>query len=93
MNNLLTPKLDLVFKMLFTKDDDLLTDLLNAVLNLSAEKRICTVKVLNPVILPETVRQNLSSLISERRMKATSSMILKCRCKNIHPIPNALCII
>jgi len=57
MNNLLTPKLDLVCKMLFTKDDDLLTDLLNAVLNLSAEKRICTVKVLNPVILPETVRQ------------------------------------
>jgi predicted transposase/invertase (TIGR01784 family) len=57
MNHLLTPKLDLVFKMLFTKDDDLLTDLLNAVLNLSAEKRICTVKVLNPVILPETVRQ------------------------------------
>ena len=57
MNNLLTPKLDLVFKMLFTKDDDLLTDLLNAVLNLSAEKRICTVKVLNPAILPETVRQ------------------------------------
>ena len=57
MNNLLPPKLDIVFKMLFTKDDDLLTDLLNAVLNLSSEKRIRTVKVLNPVILPETVRQ------------------------------------
>ncbi|MDM8541894.1 Rpn family recombination-promoting nuclease/putative transposase [Desulfococcaceae bacterium HSG9] len=59
MNNLLPPKLDLVFKMLFTKDDELLTDLLNAVLNLSAEKRIRTVKVLNPAILPETVRQKI----------------------------------
>jgi len=57
MDNLLTPKLDLVFKLLFTKDDDLLTDLLNAVLNLSAKKRICSVKVINPAILPETVRQ------------------------------------
>ncbi len=59
MNHLLTPKLDLVFKMLFTKDDELLTDLLNAVLNLSTEKRICSVEVLNPTILPETVKQKL----------------------------------
>ncbi len=34
MTELLTPKLDLVFKTLFSQDTELLTDLINAVLKM-----------------------------------------------------------
>lgn len=52
---LLTPKLDLVFKKLFATHPELLTGLLNAVLKLPPKRRITTVTVKNPQILPEEV--------------------------------------
>ncbi len=53
MKNLLTPKLDLVFKMLFTAEPDILADLISAVLGLSGNRRIRSVRVKNPIKLPE----------------------------------------
>ena len=57
MTELLTPKLDLVFKSLFSQDTELLADLIDAVLNMSKKRRIVSVELLNPGILPETVVQ------------------------------------
>jgi predicted transposase/invertase (TIGR01784 family) len=52
---LLTPKLDLVFKSLFTTDTELLTNLLNAVLKFPEPQRLTAVTVKNPQILNEDV--------------------------------------
>jgi predicted transposase/invertase (TIGR01784 family) len=52
---LLTPKSDLVFKKLLAENPDILTDLINSVLKLPAERRIRSVEVKNPVILPEEI--------------------------------------
>ncbi len=57
MEELLAPTLDLVFKLIFTKDKELLIDLINSVLQLPEEKRIQTVEVKNPNILPEDIRK------------------------------------
>jgi predicted transposase/invertase (TIGR01784 family) len=54
---LLTPKLDLVFKKLFAGNPDILTDLLNSVLKLPKDRRIRTVEVKNPIVLPEEITQ------------------------------------
>lgn len=54
---LLNPKLDIVFKKLFTSDTSLLTDLINAVLKLPKEQRIRSVEVKNPTVLPEEITQ------------------------------------
>lgn len=53
MKNLLTPKNDLVFKLLFTAETDVLADLISAVIGLSGNRRIRSVKVKNPIRLPE----------------------------------------
>ncbi|MCP4112339.1 MAG: Rpn family recombination-promoting nuclease/putative transposase, partial [Desulfobacteraceae bacterium] len=53
MTELLTPKLDLVFKMLFTYDTELLADLISSVLKLSGNRRIRHVKVKNPIVNPD----------------------------------------
>ncbi len=55
MKELLTPKLDLVFKQLFTQDTGILADLLNAVLKLSGRRSIRSVKIRNPLILPDDI--------------------------------------
>ncbi|MEZ4524829.1 MAG: Rpn family recombination-promoting nuclease/putative transposase [Desulfobacterales bacterium] len=55
MTKLLSVKNDLVFKMLFTRNPDVLTDLINCVLNLSGPDRIVSVKILNPLVLPEEI--------------------------------------
>ncbi len=57
MTELLTPKLDLVFKALFSQDTELLTDLINAVLNRPDKERITSVELMNPGVLPETAVQ------------------------------------
>ncbi len=54
---LLTPKLDFIFKKLLAGDTGILTDLLNAVLGLPKNRRIRSVRVKNPVILPEEITQ------------------------------------
>ncbi|OQY58976.1 MAG: hypothetical protein B6245_08995, partial [Desulfobacteraceae bacterium 4572_88] len=53
MTFLLSPKIDIVFKKLFTQDTELLADLLNAVLDLPDDRQIESVEVKNPAILPE----------------------------------------
>lgn len=53
MKELLTPKLDLVFKMLFTYDTELLADLIISVLKLPGNRRIRHVKVKNPIVNPD----------------------------------------
>ena len=53
MEELLTPKLDLVFKILFTSDTELLADLISSVLKLSGNRRIRYVKVKNPIVNPD----------------------------------------
>ncbi|CAN2042669.1 transposase [Candidatus Magnetomoraceae bacterium gMMP-15] len=55
MKKLLSPKLDFVFKKLFTKDVDLLIDLINTVLKLSDYKRVKEIEIKNPTILPEDI--------------------------------------
>ncbi|MDM8525605.1 Rpn family recombination-promoting nuclease/putative transposase [Desulfococcaceae bacterium HSG8] len=53
MRFLLSPRLDLIFKKIFTKDMEILADLINSVLDLSGDRKIRTVVVKNPAILPE----------------------------------------
>jgi len=53
--NLLTPKLDYIFKKLLTGDTGVLTDLLNSVLGLPKNRRIRSVRVKNPIVLPEEI--------------------------------------
>jgi predicted transposase/invertase (TIGR01784 family) len=57
MRPLLTPKLDFVFKKLFCDDREILTDLINAVLDLPKNRRIRSVQIKNPIILPEEITQ------------------------------------
>ncbi|QTA77968.1 Putative transposase, RpnA-like [Desulfonema limicola] len=54
---LLNPKLDFVFKKLLAGDTGILTDLLNSVLKLPKTRRIGSVTVKNPIILPEEITQ------------------------------------
>ncbi len=53
--NLLTPKLDFIFKKLLAGDTGVLTDLLNSVLGLLKGRRIRSVRVRNPIVLPEEI--------------------------------------
>ncbi len=55
MDSLLTPKLDYVFKKLFTKDTALLINLINSVLELPEHHRILSVEIKNPAILQEEI--------------------------------------
>jgi len=57
MKPLLPPKLDFVFKQLFTRDTDLLTDLINAVLKQPQGRRIRSVRIKNPMLPPEEITQ------------------------------------
>lgn len=57
MKHLLTPKLDLVFKLLFAENTEILIDLINAVLALPESQRIQTIEVKNPTILPEEIHE------------------------------------
>jgi predicted transposase/invertase (TIGR01784 family) len=54
---LLTPKSDFIFKRLLTGDSGILTDLLNSVLGLPKDRRIRSVEVKNPIVLPEEITQ------------------------------------
>ncbi|MCP4686672.1 MAG: Rpn family recombination-promoting nuclease/putative transposase [Desulfobacterales bacterium] len=55
MKSLLSPTLDLVFKKLFVKNSSLLIDLINTVLDLPEHRRILSVEIKNPIILPEEI--------------------------------------
>jgi hypothetical protein len=55
MRPLLSPKLDFVFKKLFVSDSGILINLLNAVMKLPKSRRIRSVEVKNPTILPEEI--------------------------------------
>ncbi len=57
MKELLTPKLDYVFKKLFTADMEILIDLLNTVLELPERRQITSVTIKNPQILPEQITE------------------------------------
>jgi predicted transposase/invertase (TIGR01784 family) len=57
MQPLLNPKLDIIFKQLFTTDLEILLNLVNAVLQFPSDKRIQSVEVKNPTILPEMVNE------------------------------------
>jgi len=52
MTKLLSLKIDLVFKVLLTRNPDVLTDLINCVLGLSGPDMIVSVKIRNPLVLP-----------------------------------------
>ncbi len=56
---LLTPKLDLVFKLLFTNDLEVLCDLVNAVLDFPEHQHIQSIQVKNPTILPGELAEKL----------------------------------
>ena len=60
---ILSPKIDVIFKLLFTAKDseDILTDFLASVLDIENDE-ISSIKVLNSEILPETVEQKYSRL-------------------------------
>jgi predicted transposase/invertase (TIGR01784 family) len=55
MNTLLTPKNDYVFKRLFAGDTEILINLINSVLDLPEYRRIRSVEVKNPNVLPEDI--------------------------------------
>jgi predicted transposase/invertase (TIGR01784 family) len=57
MEALLTPKLDYVFKKLFTLDVDLLIDLINSVLTLIENNQIISIDIKNPEILPDHIKE------------------------------------
>lgn len=59
MKQLLTPKLDLVFKLLFAKDPEILCDLVNAVVDYPEHLHIRSITVKNPIILPEEITEKL----------------------------------
>lgn len=54
---LLTPKLDFVFKLLFTKDREILLDLVNTVLAYPEHLHIQELEVKNPIVLPEELSE------------------------------------
>ena len=53
MKSILSPKIDLVFKMLFVRDVEVLSDLVNCVMDLPEGAKIRSLEVKNPAILPE----------------------------------------
>ncbi len=55
MKPILSPKIDLVFKMLFVRDSAILANLIDCVLDLPEGARIRSVEVRNPAILPEEI--------------------------------------
>jgi predicted transposase/invertase (TIGR01784 family) len=57
MSRLLSPKIDFVFRVLFTRDIEILKDLLNNVLGLKGDNRIASVEVKNPEILPGEIEK------------------------------------
>jgi predicted transposase/invertase (TIGR01784 family) len=57
MYPLLTPKLDFIFKKLLCDDTEILTNLINSVLQLPIQRRIRSVQIKNPIILPEEITQ------------------------------------
>jgi predicted transposase/invertase (TIGR01784 family) len=57
MTSLLTPKLDIVFKLLFTRDTDILLDLVNCVLAYPEQVHIHELDVKNPTVLPEELTE------------------------------------
>lgn len=57
METLLSPKLDYVFKKLFTLDVDLLIDLVNSVLLLTDNDQIISIDIKNPEILPDHIKE------------------------------------
>jgi predicted transposase/invertase (TIGR01784 family) len=58
MKTLLTPKLDYVFKKLFTLDVDLLIDLINSILIIENENNhIISIDIKNPEILPDHIKE------------------------------------
>jgi len=57
MKTLLTPKLDYVFKKLFTLDVKLLIDLINSVLMLIKIDQIISIDIQNPEILPDHIKE------------------------------------
>ena len=57
MKHLLPPKLDIIFKQLFTKDPALLLDLVNAVLSGREGQHIQALEIKNPEILPENLHE------------------------------------
>ena len=52
---LLSPKTDIVFKMLFETDAEILADLIDSVLDRPENKRVRSVRVKNPGILPDEI--------------------------------------
>jgi predicted transposase/invertase (TIGR01784 family) len=57
MAELLTPKLDYVFKKLFTKNEKLLIDLINSTIGLHPTRHIERIEVNNPEILPNQIHE------------------------------------
>jgi predicted transposase/invertase (TIGR01784 family) len=55
MKRILDPKNDCVFKMLFSKDTEILLDLIESVLSRPGRRKIRSVEVKNPTILPEEI--------------------------------------
>ncbi len=55
MKRLLSPKTDIVFKMLFEEDTEALADLIDSVLARPENRRVRSVRVKNPGILPEDI--------------------------------------
>ena len=55
MKKLLSPKTDIVFKMLFETDEEILADLIDCVLDLPENRRVRSVRVKNPGILPDEI--------------------------------------
>ncbi|MCP4694676.1 MAG: Rpn family recombination-promoting nuclease/putative transposase [Desulfobacterales bacterium] len=61
-DSLLSPRLDIVFIKLFTEDTELLINLINSVLELPEDRRILSVEVRTPILLPQAVTKKFNIL-------------------------------
>ncbi len=61
-DTLLSPRLDIIFIKLFSEDTELLVNLINSVLELPEDRRILSVEVRTPILLPEAVTKKFNIL-------------------------------
>ena len=90
---LLTPKLDLVFKLLFAQEMEILLDLVNCVLASPEPLRIQHLEVKNPGILPEDLTEKFIILDILAQDEAQRQYDIEMQVQRYSAYPNELCII
>lgn len=87
MTPLLTPKLDLVFKLLFTQDTTILLDLVNCGLASPDPVHIQSLEVKNPTILPEelTAKFIIWDILAQDETRRQYDIEMQVQCSGLYP--------